>query len=112
MTQSCPSWGPTIQGEPTSDPAPRVRAIGQDQRISGQGIMASGTWQRRINRSKTWPHPGTAAAEQNLNLLTERRPDRVEDGRPGGWKRTAAKATSMLGYDFLGRLHEYGYSRR
>jgi hypothetical protein len=40
----------------------QARAIGWDLRIGGQGIMASGTWQRRINRSKTWPHPNNAAA--------------------------------------------------
>ncbi len=48
--------------------------------ISEQGIMASGTWIGRINRSKTWPHPNMQLHQKELNLLTERRPDRVESG--------------------------------
>ena len=43
-----------------------------------KGIIASGQWIGRINRSKTWPHPNEAAKRSNLNLLTERRPDRAE----------------------------------
>jgi hypothetical protein len=49
--------------DPTDNPEttrrPQARAIGRDPRIGGQGIMASGTWKGRINRSKTWPHPNT-----------------------------------------------------
>lgn len=40
--------------------------------------MASGTWIGRINRSKTWPHPQPRSNSQHPNLLTERRPDRVD----------------------------------
>ncbi len=46
--------------------------------------MASGTWLGRINRSKTWPHPNGAVKRSSLNLLTERRPDRVGPGRQIG----------------------------
>jgi len=48
-----------IQENPLLTRRSQARAIGRD-RISGQGIMASGTWKRRINRSKTWPNPNTA----------------------------------------------------
>lgn len=43
--------------------------------------MATGTWIGRINRSKTCPHPNTAA-NVSSSLLTERRPDRVETEIP------------------------------
>ncbi len=55
----------------------RVQLVGTHE----QGIMASGNWIRRINRSKTWPHPNTQLHQKILNLLTERRPDRVESGQ-------------------------------
>src|SRR5438132_10606522 len=64
----------------------QARAIGRDPRIGGKGIMASGTWQRRTNRSKTWPHPNTAAKRSYTELA---------NGAPSrqGRKRTLAPAT-------------------
>ena len=69
-----------IRENPFSTRRFQARAIGRDPRICEKGIMASGTWIRRINRSKTWPHPNAAVKRSSLNLLTERRPDRVESG--------------------------------
>jgi hypothetical protein len=45
--------------------------------------MASGPWIGRINRSKTWPHPNGAVKHSHTHLLTERRPDRVDNGPSG-----------------------------
>src|SRR4051795_4124286 len=56
--------GPTIRENPLTTRRFQARAIGRDPGISGQGIMASGPWKGRINRSKTWPHPNSAAATQ------------------------------------------------
>ncbi|MES2903630.1 MAG: hypothetical protein V4696_05540, partial [Pseudomonadota bacterium] len=70
--------------------------------ISEEGIMASGTWLGRINRSKTWPHPNTAAAPERPELA---------NGAPSrqGRKRTArvARETAFpFGLAALNRGHE------
>src|SRR3954453_22847 len=78
--------GPTIRENPLTTRPFQARAIGRDPGISGQGIMASGPWKGRINRSKTWPHPNSAAAPQTeLANGAPSRQGRNRTARLGGY---------------------------
>lgn len=76
MTQAAHQWDPRSKENLATTRHFQVRAIGQDQ-----GSADKASWPAahvsRTDRSKTWPQPNDAATHQILNLLTERRPDRV-----------------------------------